>query len=91
MDISEQIVFDENRIYSARSSFDDTLVYKVEGRFTLDKSNSSIDIKFTDISKNDVQIETITDSTYSIGIIELTESKLTLKSKNHTLKYIKKL
>ncbi len=90
MNISEEIIFNDKGEYKAISSFNDSLVYKVNGEFTVNKRNSSIEIKFTGIIKNNEKIESISDSTYSINIIELFESELILESENGMSKYTKK-
>lgn len=90
MSISEGILFKENGEYQAISSFDDSLVYSVNGNFKINKSNSSIEIKFIETSKNNQPMESISDSIYSIRIINLSESELTLESEGGILIYKKK-
>ena len=91
MSISEEVLFKEKGEYQAITSFDDSLVYRIEGNFKINKSNSSIEIKFIEITKNNQPKESISDSIYSIRIINLSESELTLESEKGILKYTKKL
>jgi len=91
LNISEEIMFNDYGQYRAVSIFGDTLTYEVEGEFILDHKNNSIEMEFVRITKNDMVEESLSDSSSEIRIIELTETKLTLETKNGRLAYTKKL
>ena len=91
LNISEEIIFDpDGKYHAAMYSNEDSIVYSVIGNYSIDIPTESINIKFTEIRNGELELESIPDSTYSLKIIELTDSKLILETLNGTMAYKKK-
>jgi len=92
MNLSEEMTFDENGNYSGvMLSNGDSLVSEVSGEYHVDKSSKTITIKFTAIFNGKLDLESVSDTSYVIQIIELTASTLRLETPNGIImKYKKK-
>jgi hypothetical protein len=90
MKYSEEIEFANDGYYNATTILDDSLIFNVQGEYTLDDSLKIIRIEFTEVKKGNEQVESIPNSSFTIQILKLTDEELTLESENGILKYTRK-
>ena len=83
---SAEIEFTKDGYYNAISKFNDSLIYKVLGEYTVDDSLKTLTIKFTEITKSEEKLN-IPDSIHTIQIIKLTNKELILESLNGASAY----
>lgn len=83
---SGEIQFTKDGHYNAITKFNDTLLYKVSGEYTVDDSLKTLKIKFIEIMKSDEQLN-VPDSTHTVQVIKLTNKELILESLNGTSAY----
>ena len=90
LDISEVIIFENEGKYRAVTLYkEDSIVYDVNGIYHVNSESETINIKFTKILDGRGKLNPVSDSIFTLNILELSESSLSLESEKGILNFTK--
>jgi len=90
LDISEVIKFENEGKYRAVTLYkEDSIVYDVNGIYHVNSESETINIKFTKILDGRGKLNPVSDSIFTLKILELSESSLSLESEKGILNFTK--